>query len=183
MPLVPRQAPLAAFAALTLLAACDTAGFDPLGMSPSRPQVDIPKEVTIVSTAELVGTWTCRELDPYPDQPMITTTMTLGEDGRISSETLLPMAGQVPGATDMIMTMTGNWRVEGDQLITTDSDVEMAAADGSAGGISAMMNSIAASFMDRAGDGSAEIFRVTATELVMRGEDEDAATLACLREA
>lgn len=175
------RGPAAALASLFLLAACDTGGFDPLGMSPSRPQVTIAKEVTMVSAEELVGTWTCRELNPYPDQPAVTTTLMLNADGSVQSEALLPMADQVPGATDMIMTMTGSWQVEGDRLVTTDTDVEMTAADGSTGGMSAMMNNIAATFMDRAGDSTAEIFKVTATELVMRGDEEDAATVACLR--
>jgi hypothetical protein len=38
-------------------------------------------------------------------------------------------------------------------------------------------------FADRAGDGNAEIYRVTASELVMRAEEPDAPTVACLRQA
>ena len=173
----------AAIASITLLAACDVGDLADFGSSPSRPQIDIPKEVTTVSTAELVGSWSCRELDPYPDQPAVTTTIVLAADGTMSSEALLPMAGTMPGASDMLMTMTGNWRVEGDRLITTNTDVEMANADGSQGGLSSMMQSAAAFFTDQAGDGNAEIFRVTATELVMRDEDPDTPTLACLRQA
>lgn len=175
--------PSAALVALGLLAGCDTAGFDPLGTSASRPAVSVTKEVNMASPEELVGSWTCRELNPYPDQPAVSTTLILDADGTVRSRALLPMAAEVPGATDMIMTMTGSWKVEGDRLVTSDTDVEMTAADGSTGGMSAMMNSIAASFMDRAGDSTAEIFKVTATELVMRGDEADAATVACLREA
>jgi hypothetical protein len=145
--------------------------------------VTVAKEVSMVSTDELVGTWTCRELNPYPDQPLTTTTLVLDADGRVSSETLLPMEETMPGAGDMLMTMTGDWRVEGDRLITANTEVDLAAADGSEGGLSSMMQSFAAVFTDRAGDGNAEIFRVTATELVMRDADPDAPTVACLRQA
>ena len=109
------------FASSALLAACDLGDFDPLGMTESRPPVTIAKEVTTVSTAELVGSWACRELNPYADQPAVTTTIVLAADGTMSSEALLPMAGTMPGATDMLMRMTGDWRVEGDRLITTDT--------------------------------------------------------------
>jgi len=181
MRLGPSRGLAAALAPLVLLAACDTGGFDPLGTSPSRPEISIAKAVGMVSAEELVGTWTCRELNPYPDQPSVTTTLTLNADGTVQSEALLPMAAEMPGATDMIMSITGEWQVEGDRLIITDSDVAMTAADGSTGGMSAMMNSIAASFVDRAGDSTAEIYKVSATELVMRGDEADAAAVACLR--
>jgi hypothetical protein len=169
-------------ASTALLAACDVADLEPLGMSQSRPSVSVAKEVTTVSTAELVGTWSCRELNPYPDQPPVTTTIELAADGTMTSEALLPMAETMPGAGDMVMRMTGNWQVEGDRLVTTDTDIEVTAADGSEGGLSSLMQSAAAFFVDQAGDGRAEIFRITASELVMRDEDPDAPTVACLRQ-
>lgn len=173
----------ALIASTALLTACDVGDLDPLGMTESRPPVTIAKEVTTVSSAELVGGWTCRELNPYPDQPAVTTTLVLAADGTMSSEALLPMAETMPGATDMLMRVTGDWRVEGDRLITANTDVEMTSADGSQGGLSSLMQSAAAFFADRAGDGNAEIFRATASELVMRDADPDAPTVACLRQA
>jgi hypothetical protein len=169
-------------ASLALLAACDVGDFDTFGASQSRPQVTIPKEVTTVSSAELVGSWACRELDPYPDQPAVTTTLVLAADRTLRGEALLPMAETMPGASDMLMRTTGTWRVEGDRLITTDTEVEMSNADGSQGGFSSLMQSAAAYFADRAGDGNAEIFRVTASELMMRAEEPDAPTVACPRQ-
>ena len=173
----------ALIASTVLLAACDVGDFDPLGMTESRPPVTIAKEVTTVSSAELVGNWACRELNPYPDQPAVTTTLVLAADRTLRGEALLPMAETMPGASDMLMRTTGTWRVEGDRLITTDTEVEMTNADGSQGGLSSLMQSAAAYFADRAGDGNAEIYRVTASELVMRDEEPDAPTVACLRQA
>jgi hypothetical protein len=177
-----RFVPTAAVLATAFLAACDVADLQPFGSGASRPPVTVAKEVTMVSAAELVGTWSCRELNPYPDQPPTTTTIVLGADDRFSSETLLPMAETMPGAGDMLMTTSGDWRVEGDRLITFDTEVEIAAADGSEDPLSSMMQSAAAFLVDQAGDGDAEVFRVTASELVMRANDPDAPTVACLRQ-
>jgi hypothetical protein len=85
-----------------LLAACDPGDLNPLA-SDSRPPVSVAKEVTMVSAAELVGSWTCRELNPYPDQPPIDTKLDIRDDGTLSSEALLPMDQEMPGAGDLIM--------------------------------------------------------------------------------
>lgn len=170
-----------AIASLMLLAACDVADLDTFGSSPSRPQIDIPKEVTTVSSAEVVGTWSCRELDPYPDMPNVTIAMAFAADGTMSAESTVPMEQTMPGAGDMLMTWTGDWAVEGDRLITTGTEVETVMADGSDTGLAGMLNQFIARFSDQAGDSNAEVLRVTATELVMRNEEPDAPTLACLR--
>ncbi len=173
----------AAIASLTLLAACDVGDFDAFGSSPSRPQVDIPKEVSTVSADEVVGSWSCRELDPYPDMPDVAIDMTFDADSSMAAESTIPMEETMPGAGDMLMTWTGNWSVEGDRLITTGTEVETVMADGSDTGLAGMLNQLINSFRDRAEDMNAEVLRITATELVMRDEDPDAATIACLRQA
>jgi len=178
-----RFASTAALSSLLLVAACDADGLDSFGAGPSRPAVSVAKEVTMVSATELVGTWSCRELNPYPDQPLITSTIMLNEDGTMSSEALLPMAETMPGAPDMVMTMTGEWQVDGDRLITKNTNVEMAAADGSEGGMAALMSSAAEFFADQSEQGTSEIFRITASDLVMRGDDPDAPTLSCQRQS
>jgi len=65
-----RFASTAALSSLLLVAACDADGLDSFGAGPSRPAVSVAKRVTMVSATELVGTWSCRELNPYPDQPL-----------------------------------------------------------------------------------------------------------------
>lgn len=175
-----RFVPAAALLATALVAGCDVADMNPMA-SPSRPQVTVEKEVSMVSEAELVGTWSCRELNPYPDQPTVTTTLDLSADGTMMSEAILPMPAEMAATGDMMMTMTGDWQVEGDRLVTSNTESEFTSADGGAQGLSAMMDSMAAFFADR-GDSNAEIFRVTATELVMRGDAEDAPTVACTRQ-
>lgn len=178
-----RLGTVAALSSLVLVAACDAGGLDPFGADAKRPEVSVAKEVTMVSATELVGTWTCRELDPYPDQPEITSTITINADGTMSSESVLPLAETVPGNPDMVMTMTGDWQVQGDRLITSNSEVDVAAADGSEGGLASLMSNAAAYFVDQAGDSSSEIFRITASDLVMRSDDPDAPTLSCQRQS
>jgi hypothetical protein len=173
----------AALASLTLLAACDVGDLDVLGSSPSRPQIDIPKEVTTVSTAEVVGSWTCRELNPYPDMPAVAVAMTFAADGTMAAESTMPMEQAMPGAGDMLMTWTGNWAVEGDRLITSGTEVEKMMADGTDTGLAGMLNQFIARFSDQADDMNAEVLRITAIELVMRDQSPDAATVACMRQA
>ncbi len=178
-----RFASTAVLSSLLLVAACDGGGLDSFGAGPSRPEVSVAKEVTMVSATELVGTWSCRELNPYPDQPSITSIIMINADGTMSSEAVLPMPESMPGAPDMVMTMTGEWQVEGDRLITQNTDVEMTAADGSEGGMASLMSSAAELFANPSEAGSSEIFRITASDLVMRGDDLDAPTISCQRQS
>lgn len=178
-----RLGTVAALTSLGLVAACDAGGLDPFGAGAERPEVSVAKEVTMVSAAELVGTWTCRELDPYPDQPEIESAITINSDGTMSSESVLPIGETMPGNPDMVMTLMGDWQIEGDRLVTSDSEVEVVAADGSESGLPSLMSDAAAYFVDQAGDSSSEIFRITASELVMRADDPDAPTIACLRQS
>jgi|GEM_PF-2005420 len=178
-----RRAATTAIASLILLAACDSGDFAALDTSPSRPQIDVPKEVTTVSRDEIVGSWTCRELDPYPDTPEVTIAMSFAADGTMAAESTVPMEQAMPGAGDMLMTWTGDWMVEGDRLMTSGTEVETVTADGRDTGLTGMINQFVASFTDRAEDMNAEVLRITATELVMRDQSPDAATIACLRQA
>jgi len=178
-----RLGTVAALSSLALVAACETGGLDPFGSDAERPEISVAKEVTMVSATELVGTWACRELDPYPDQPDIASTITINEDGTMSSVSILPIGETMPGNPDMVMTVVGDWQVEGDRLITSNSEVDVVAADGSEAGLASLMSNAAAYFVDQSGDSSSEIFRITASDLVMRADDPDAPTISCLRQS
>ena len=173
----------AAIASLTLLAACDVGDFTAFDTSPSRPQIDIPKEVTTVSRDEVIGSWSCRELNPYPDVPDVTIAMTFAADGSMAAESTVPMEQAMPGAGEMLMTWTGTWTVDGDRLVTTGTEVETVMADGRDTGLAGMINQFIARFSDRAEDMDAEVLRITASELVIRDRSPDAATVACMRQA
>ncbi len=173
---------LAIGAVAGLVAACDTGGMDPFS-SPSRPPATVAKQVTMVSAEELVGSWTCRELNPYPDQPAIETKLDIRADHTLTSEALLPMEQEMPSAGDLIMTIVADWRVEGDRMVTTNTEASTRAADGSTGGMSALVNQAMTAFSDLASDGTAEVLQIDARELVMRGDEPDAPTVSCRRGA
>lgn len=178
---------VAGVSSLVLLAGCDLADRAPsgpaAGSAPGRPPVAVAKEISMASREELIGAWTCHELNPYPGQPSVKTDVSFAADGLMTSAALLPMADHVPEGGDLRMTLKARWSVAGDRLVTTGTEVDVEAADGDAGQLSDMAASAAALFADQAHDGSAEILRVSATELVMRGEEEEAPTISCLRKA
>ena len=68
--------------ALGLLAACAGGGS---GSRPVRPVVSMADEVGTVNRQLIVGTWQCRELNPYPGRPAQTTTATYHADGTFTS--------------------------------------------------------------------------------------------------
>ena len=85
----------------------------------SRPPLSIP--------AQLVGTWTCRDLNPYPDQPEQTVVTTYEAGGAFVSESHTPARGAI-GA--IIVTARGQWAVADDRLLTSGLRTEARAADG-----------------------------------------------------
>ena len=44
------------------------------GETPKRPPLNVADQVQQVDRSKLVGTWQCRELNPYPEMPKQTTT-------------------------------------------------------------------------------------------------------------
>lgn len=167
--------------AAVLLAACKSGDMPSLTGS-ARPQLDVPKEVSMVSAAEIVGTWSCVELNPYPDQPPVETTLEMRADGTLTSEALLPLGDQMPGAGDVVMTIEADWKVDGDSIVTTGTKASTRPADGADNGLTTIINQVMSAFADRATDGTSEVFKVNATELVMRSDEPDAPTVSCRRE-
>jgi hypothetical protein len=55
----------ALLAGVLLLAGCATGG----GETPRRPTTSVADDVGAVDRAAVVGTWQCRELNPYPEVP------------------------------------------------------------------------------------------------------------------
>ena len=93
------------------------------------------------------------------------------------------MEQEIPGAGDLVMTINADWRVEGDRLVTTHTEGSTRAADGSTGGVSALLNQAMSAFTELAADGTSEVFKIDARELVMRGDEPDAPTVSCLRKS
>src|SRR6478735_3273768 len=72
------------------LAGCATGGD-----LPPRPAVPVPEPATHIDPAQLVGTWTCRDLNPYPDQPEQSVVTTYEDSGAFVSESRTPARGAI----------------------------------------------------------------------------------------
>src|SRR3712207_5287131 len=51
------------------------------GSAPTRSAISVTDEVGAIDRSLLVGRWACRELNPYPGRPPLTSTMELSADG------------------------------------------------------------------------------------------------------
>ena len=118
---VPTCGPVSRSSALPL-AGCATNGD-----LPPRPAVAVPEPAASIDPAQLVGTWTCRDLNPYPDQPEQTVVTTYEAGGAFVSESRTPARGAI-GA--IIVTARGQWAVADDRLTTSGLRTEARAADG-----------------------------------------------------
>lgn len=160
-----------------VLAGCATGGGEA-----RRPAVAVADEVTTVQPNLLVGTWRCRELNPYPELPKATRTLTFAADGTAVAEVLTeddPRYGPIQG------TSRGNWAVEGDRLVMRNMRLEAKAAEGSTnpfgGFLAGLTTSVANTFMRDQQDGTSDVLRLSRNELVFRGNVEDPPVVACTR--
>jgi hypothetical protein len=110
--------------AAVLLVGCAMGGG---GSEARRPPVSVADEVAAVQRGMLVGSWRCRELNPYPELPEATRTITFAVDGTVVAETLTeddPRFGRMQG------TLRGDWSVEGDRLALRNMTLETKTAEG-----------------------------------------------------
>lgn len=160
--------------ALLLVTGCATGGD-----TPRRPAVSVADEVSAVDRAAVVGSWQCRELNPYPEVPTVATTTTYRADGSFTSEGR--SAARPPlGAVEI--TATGNWSVEGGAIVTSGVTTEASSADA----WTDMMAGVAARLVDSFGGpedrAAGEVLKLTRAELVLRPSGvEDPPVIACTR--
>jgi hypothetical protein len=84
---------------------------------PQRTPVSVADRVDSIDRNLLVGTWQCREMNPYPGAPAHTTTVTYRADGTFAGE------GSTGGAmSGLSLQSSAKWRIEGDQLVMSDQD-------------------------------------------------------------
>ena len=152
---------LVAFAASSVLAGCTGMGGDP----PKRPPVTVAGEVQRVDGSKVVGTWTCRELNPYPEVPRQVSTITYAKDGAFTGNAQYDAT--TPPFGGMTVETTGRWTVQGDRIVI--SDVKTSA--GSQDAFTNMRAGIASSLINTASaqeQGSGDVLKLTPTELVFR---------------
>jgi hypothetical protein len=165
----------ALLAGMLLLAACATGG----GETPRRPATSVVDEAGAVDRAAVVGTWQCRELNPYPEVPQVATTTTYRADGTFTSE---GRSAPRPPLGPMRVEANGRWSVEGGEIVTSEVTTEASSEDAWTN----LMAGVGAHFIDLVGGAqdrvSVEVLKLSRGELVVRPSGvEDPAVIACAR--
>ena len=158
-----------------LLAACATGG----GETPRRPATSVADEVGDVDRAAVVGTWECRELNPYPEVPQVATTTTYRADGTFTSE---GRSTPRPPLGPMRVEANGRWSVEGGEIVTSEVATEASSEDAWTN----LMAGVGAQFVDWLGGAqdraSVEVLKLSRGELTVRPSSvEDPPVIACTR--
>ena len=143
-----------------------------------RPPVSVPDQVTTVNRSLVLGTWTCRELNPYPQVPTQTSQITYNADGTFAST---GQSAPHPPFGAMTIKATGRWSVEGEHLVTSGVKTEASSQDAFTNVMAGIGTSIANTFMAQK-EGSANVLKLTRTELVYTpiGVD-DPPVISCTR--
>ena len=159
-----------------LLAACAGVG----GPPPKRPPVQVTDQVQQVDRSAVVGTWTCRELNPYAEVPAQNSTVTYDADGSFIARARYE-AGAAPPFGGMSVVTTGKWSVENDRIVTSDVNSQASSPDA----FTNMLAGVAASFansMSAQEQGSGDVLKLTRNELTIRPVGvEDPPVIACTR--
>ena len=132
---------------------------------PERPAYSGPDTTTTVEATELVGVWTVKELNPYPDSPPQSTTIEYKADGTVTG-LVEPQGEQADVLGNMQFEMNGKWVLAGDLVTHSDMNVE-------AVGDSNVAKIITNLFKDNADNlsGQANIYEFTADRMVTVGTD------------
>lgn len=166
-------------AACLSFCACAVAEPGPL---PARPHVQVPKEVTSVPAEGLVGIWSCRELNPFPDQAPVLTRLELAPDGRLKRERMMLMEEEAPRELDLVIVLEGRWQVDSDRIIASGiQGSARPALGGEADEAPSSMDDVLDAFARQAEEVPLEIFQLSTDELVMRENDPEAPFLDCAR--
>jgi hypothetical protein len=132
--------------------------------------VTVADEVQQVDASKIVGRWTCRELNPYPEVPRQVSTITYAKDGAFTAKAQYDAT--TPPFGDMTVETTGRWTVQGERIVI--SDVKTSA--GSHDAFTNMMAGLASSLVNTASaqeQGSGDVLKLTQTELEFRPEGAD----------
>jgi hypothetical protein len=178
-----RSGRLLAFLSCLLLAAC-AAGAGP---SAKRPPVQAADTVDSVDRSLIAGSWQCHELNPLPDVPRVQTTYEFKPDGALASSgrsEQMEQDGTPVGLGPMLVTGTGTWQVDGQDLVIKGTRTEASAANGDP--LTSAIASIASSIANTTGIASttarANVLRLGPHEMVMRGVGvEDPPVISCSR--
>lgn len=173
------RASIMALAALATLGACAGGESQP---PPRRPQVQAPPDtVSRIDQALLLGTWRCRELNPYPGAPVVATTMTFLRDGSMLSE---GRSEPKEPLGSVIVTSTGRWQIAGDKITMTDVKTAARSADNNpaTNALLQLGTGLANNLMAQQKPGASDVLTLSRSDLVIRpGEVDDPPLIACSR--
>lgn len=158
-----------------VLAACATRG-----ELPPRPAVALPEPAATIDPGLLIGRWSCRDLNPYPEQPEQTLVATYDADGSFVTESRTAARGRIG---PIAATGRGRWTIQSAQLVTRDVHTEARAADGDPQtDLLAKAGAQMVDALSAASPNTAEILQLAPDRLVLRPVGvEDPAVLACTR--
>lgn len=167
---------IVALAATMGLAGCTGLGG---GDTPKRPPVTVADQVQKVDRSMVVGTWECRELNPYPEVPTQTAQLTYAKDGTLSG---IAHSQARPPFAEMTIKSTGKWTVEGDRIVTSDIQTEAGSADEFTNVMAGIGSSIVNTFSKGHATGSGDVLELTQHKLVFRATGvDDPPVLSCTR--
>lgn len=159
-----------------LLAGCTAVGGD----TPKRPSLTVADEVQQIDPEQLIGTWTCRELNPYPEVPQQVSTITYAQGGTFTSKAQYD--AQTPPFGAMSIVAAGRWAVEGDRIVTSDVKTSAASQDAFTNAMAGIAISIMNSISDQQ-QGSGDVLKLTPTELGYRAAGvDDPPVYSCVRQ-
>jgi hypothetical protein len=168
---------------LVVLGGCATLD-DGAWSAPRRPPLDITRDAVDPTPGQVVGSWACHELDPFPDQAPVLTDLRLDPDGSFEWQQRILLDGETPGPFELVLILEGNWRLQGNRLVRSGVTGTSRPADGSGpAGPRPLMDGVLAAFARQAETVPTELLRVTEGELVMRDVEAGVATLGCRRPA
>jgi hypothetical protein len=158
-----------------LLVGCAAAG-------PERPAVGVGAPLAAVDPGLVVGTWECRDLNPYPGQPEQVVASTYRADGGFEDRSVVP--GPPPGGAAIEVANRGRWAVEGGRIVTREVRVEATARGGDLA--LSRLAALSAEFMNgrpaHERDGAMEVLELGPSEMLLRPIGvEDPAVLRCVR--
>ncbi len=131
---------------------------------PVRPDYTGTDLIDSAKPSQLVGAWTVRNLNPFPDQPPQQTSVEYRADG-----TAVAVGKSQGEGTELLgdlqFEMTANWELVGD--VVRHSNVEVSSSSDNAMG--AMIGKMLNSSQKMAGQ--ANIYELSANRIVMVGDD------------
>jgi hypothetical protein len=177
---------LAAVAAgVMALAGCASMGGGPSPSAPERPAVAVQDEVGAVDRALLIGTWSCRELNPYPGRPATDVQVSFNADGTGHNSAILDPAQGGSPLGKMAVDFTYNWQVQGERILASGVQSSVHALDGNpATGVMAGLSQFVVNrFSSQLKPGTLDPLKLDRQQLIVRNADApDGPVLDCTRQ-